>query len=649
MINKNKLFKVAILPTLILGVCSASAVNAADRYIIKYKQGWDGNSTPTSSMSMMAKTNRNYNNQKHIEKFGGKVKRSLAHRNAISAEMTEKQVQKLMASGQIDFVELDPKRSIFEPMTTSDSTSTSAITPMAESTPYGISMVQADLLSDGSTGSVTVCITDTGYDGDHEDLRSYLGSNIDGDDNAGSGNDTGNWYEDGYGHGTHVAGTISAIGGNGTGVVGVNPSDQIGLHIVKVFNDSGSWAYGSDMVTAIDQCVAGGAKVISMSLGGSGSSTTEQNAFDDAYDAGVLLIAASGNDGTSSGNDSYSYPASYDSVMSVAAIDSSSSVASWSQKNDQVEIAAPGVDVMSTLPDDSYEAWSGTSMATPHVSAVAALVWSHFPSCSNVQIRAALNATAEDLGTNGLDESYGNGLVLAKDAYDYLETNGCEGGDPDPDPDPEPVEDVLENGVAQTGLAASTGADLMFTMEVPAGATNISFVMSGGSGDADMYVSFGSEPTDSSYDCRPYVSGNSESCTGTSSGGTYYVRVKAYSTFANVTLTGSYDEDSGGGGATGDTFEETNLSASRRSWVYYTVEIPSGMSSFDVAISGGTGDADLYVNEGSAVGTSNYDCRPYKSGNEESWSFTTPNAGTWTIGIRAYSAFTGVTLSGSYE
>jgi len=204
--------------------------------------------------------------------------------------------------------------------------------------------------------------------------------------------------------------------------------------------------------------------------------------------------------------------------------------------------------------------------------------------------------------------------------------------------------------VTQTGLAASTDDELMFTMEVPAGATNISFEMSGGSGDADMYVSFGSEPTDSSYDCRPYVSGNSETCTGTSTGGTYYVRVKAYSTFASVTLTGSYDEDTGGGGgSTGDTFEETNLSASRRNWVYHTVEIPSGMSRFDISISGGTGDADLYVNEGSNVGQNNYDCRPYKNGNEESCSFTNPNAGTWTIGIRAYSAFTGVTLSGSYE
>ena len=635
--NQSKLFKLAVIPTLVMGICSAA--NASDRYIVKYKEGWDGNSTPTASMSGPDRAKRNANNQDHIKGFGGKVKRALDRRNSLAVELSQDKVEELKASGAVEFVELDPKRAIFEPMATN-----SDITPMAESSPYGIAMVQADQLSDSNTSSMTVCITDTGYDGDHEDLRSYQGANIAGDDNDGNGNDTGNWYQDGHGHGTHVAGTISAIGGNGTGVVGVNPSDEVGLHIVKVFNNSGSWAYGSDMVAAVDQCVAGGAKVISMSLGGSASSTSEENAFNDAYDAGVLLIAASGNDGSASGNDAYSYPASYDSVMSVAAIDSSKSVASWSQKNSQVEIAAPGVDVLSTLPNNSYEAWSGTSMATPHVSAVASLVWSHFPSCTNVQIRAALNATAEDLGASGTDESYGHGLVLAKDAYDYLNANGCEGG---VDPDPDPVEGVLENGVTQSNLSASSGNELNFTMDVPSGASNISFDMTGGSGDADLYVKFGSAPTDSSYDCRPYASGNEESCSGTDTGGTYYVRVNAYSSFSGVSLTGSYDEDSGGN--PGDSFEQTDLSASTRSWVYHQVEIPSGMSSFTVSISGGTGDADLYVREGADVSQSNYDCRPYESGNEETCSFTNPGAGTWYIGVRAYSAFSGLTLSGSYE
>ena len=639
-------FRAAIIPTLVLGVCSAAQANAADRYIVKYKQGWDGNATPSSEMSVMARDNRNFNNKSHVEKFGGNVKRMLGRINAVSAELSLSQIDKLKASGMIEYVEADPKRSIFEPMA-------SDITPMAESTPYGITMVQSDQVSDSNIGSMKVCITDTGYDGDHEDLRSYQGSNISGDDNDGNGNDTGNWYQDGHGHGTHVAGTISAIGGNGIGVIGVSGSDLVGLHIVKVFNNQGSWGYGSDMIAAVEQCVDAGSNVVSMSLGGSGSSTSEENAFDDAYNAGVLLIAASGNDGTSSGNDSFSYPASYDSVMSVAAIDSSKSVASWSQKNSQVEIAAPGVSVNSTLPDDSYEAWSGTSMATPHVSAVAALVWSHFQNCTASQMRAALNDSAEDLGSSGWDQSYGNGLVLAKDAYDYLTEHGCEGdngggggggGGTD--------EGELANGDTVSSLSGSSGDELNYYIDVPAGATNLVITTSGGSGDADLYVRYGSAPTTSAYDCRPYLNGNNEECSfSTTSEGRYYIMLRGYSAFSGVSLSVSYTEDNGGGGGggTGESFEYTDLSASRRDWVYYTVDIPAGMTSFEVNISGGTGDADLYVREGAQVTRNNYDCRPYLNGNEESCTFTNPSAGTWYIGVRAYSAFTGVTLSGSYE
>ncbi len=100
---------------------------------------------------------------------------------------------------------------------------------------------------------------------------------------------------------------------------------------------------------------------------------------------------------------------------------------------------------------------------------------------------------------------------------------------------------VLSNGVAVTGLAASTGAAINYTMVVPAGASNLKFVMSGGTGDADLYVKFGSAPTDTVYDCRPYLSGNAETCTiATAQAGTYYVRVKAFSTFSGVSLTGSY-------------------------------------------------------------------------------------------------------------
>ena len=285
---------------------------------------------------------------------------------------------------------------------------------MAETTPYGITMVQADQVSDAAASNRKVCIMDTGYTLNHVDLPS---SGITGNDKAGS-NSTGNWYNDGNGHGTHVAGTIAAIGGNGQGVVGVNPSGSLGLHIVKVFKDDGNWGYGSDLVVAVEQCVAAGSNVISMSLGGGGSSAAEQSAFDSAYAQGVLSIAAAGNDG----NSTSSYPASYNSVVSVAAVDSSGTKANFSQYNSQVEIAAPGVNVNSTWNNGSYNSISGTSMATPHVSGVAALIWSHYPSCSNQKVRDAMNQTAEDRGAAGRDTSYGYGIVKAKAALSKLAT-----------------------------------------------------------------------------------------------------------------------------------------------------------------------------------------------------------------------------------
>jgi subtilisin family serine protease len=331
--------------------------------------------------------------------------------------------------------------------------------------------------------------------------------------------------------------------------VGANP--DVRLHIVKVFGDDDltggacAWTYSSKLVVALDKCVAAGANVVSMSLGGPRSSLSERRAFQRANRAGVLAIAAAGN----AGNTRKAYPAGYPAVLSVAAVDADELVAGFSQKNSDVELSAPGVGVLSTVPwlnertltagaitwsgnavaetpdtsaasgplvdggqclatpggglwtgkvvlcqrgtnffdqkvaavqtgggvaavlynnaasdatcgplyatllggipatipaiglscaqgaealthagaggqvvsrlaapASAYEAWSGTSMATPHVSAVAALIWSCHPRRTNNAIRDALTSTARDLGAPGRDNAYGFGLVQAKDA-----------------------------------------------------------------------------------------------------------------------------------------------------------------------------------------------------------------------------------------
>jgi len=206
-------------------------------------------------------------------------------------------------------------------------------------------------------------------------------------------------------------------------------------------------------------------------------------------------------------------------------------------------------------------------------------------------------------------------------------------------------DNVLQNNVAETNLSAISGDDIIYTMEVPAGATNINFDMSGGTGDADIYVKFGETPTDSSYDCRPYAGGNNENCTGTQTNGTYYVRVKAYSTFSGVSLVGSYTEGDNGGGNEVIDITVNDISVARRQWQRYTQDLGAGYSSLTVTMSGGTGDADLYVRYGANSTTGNYDCRPYKTGNDEVCTIRDPDEGTWHIDIRGYSAATGVTLN----
>ncbi|USD30725.1 S8 family serine peptidase [Pseudoalteromonas sp. SCSIO 43201] len=413
--NSKKATKFIKLSALSVCVCaSLSSVAQADtqRVIVTLKDNATTNVLPLQLNDLeAAHLKSQILSEAAYTTLGTTALGTLPSVNAYVAEVSPAQMQQLQEDKNIAQVEIDPKRYLpaIEP---------TAIDLLAEATPYGIRMVQADQVSDSYSSNRKVCIMDTGYTLGHQDLPS---TGITGNDGYGN-YDTGLWSNDGNGHGTHVAGTIAALGGNGTGVVGVNPSGQLGLHIVKVFNDQGRWAYGSNLIKAIEQCEQAGANVTSMSLGGSGSSTAERNAFEQSYQRGMLHIAAAGN----GGNSSLSYPASYDAVVSVAAVDSSESKASFSQYNSQVEIAGPGVGVNSTWNNGAYRSISGTSMATPHVSGVAALVWSQFPQCTAKQIRNVLNATAKDKGQAGRDTSYGHGIVQAKAAVDYLTANGCD-------------------------------------------------------------------------------------------------------------------------------------------------------------------------------------------------------------------------------
>jgi hypothetical protein len=286
----------------------------------------------------------------------------------------------------------------------------------SESIPYGISMVQADQVWDqGVTGSgVKVCVIDTGIDQDHEDFVT--------DRLTGLTSSSYPWNSDGYGHGTHCSGTIAAARNNG-GVIGVAPDAEI--YMVRVFADNGGWIYASGLLDAVYQCQAAGAKIVSMSLGGPWRSDVENLAYRKLFEEGMLLIAAAGNLGETAYGTEFMYPASYDGVISVAAVDSNKAVTSFSQKNNRIDLAAPGLKVLSTIPMrwGGYGYSSGTSMACPHVSGVAALLWSYKPSATAAEIRDAMLQSAEDLGSSGQDDSYGHGLVSAMNALAILPTS----------------------------------------------------------------------------------------------------------------------------------------------------------------------------------------------------------------------------------
>jgi serine protease len=352
----------------------AGAPNA-DRYIVKFK-----------SMASI---------QPSIEAVGGSLIRPLPKLHASAVQLDRSAAEMLRQDPNVEYVEVDGPRY-----------------PFAQRVPYGVSMVQGDLISPSDTANRTVCIIDTGLKRSHEDHQgnpNITGTNVDG---------TGNWYDDSCGHGTHVAGTIAAVN-NTIGVVGVAPGMK--LHIIKVFDGNlfnCEWAYTSELINAMQLCNDAGANIISMSLGGPESSETENTAIQALYDSGTLIIAAAGNDGDTG----TMYPAGYPSVLSVAAVDSNKAIADFSQRNDDVELAAPGVDVQSTVPWFlNYSSLSGTSMACPHVSGVAALIWSYNTNWTNAQVRQAMIATAEDLGPIGRDSAYGYGLVQAQAALRLID------------------------------------------------------------------------------------------------------------------------------------------------------------------------------------------------------------------------------------
>ncbi|MCL2504293.1 MAG: S8 family peptidase [Coriobacteriia bacterium] len=255
---------------------------------------------------------------------------------------------------------------------------------------------------------IKVAVVDTGIQTDHPDLAANIDPNK---NNHMDFVDNDRYPYDGHGHGTHVAGIIGAVAGNGIGVAGI--ANQCTLLPIRTFDNSGNGS-SATCAAGVRWAADHGAKVINMSFGSPKESKLEKEACEYAVSKGCILVASCGN-----GNEAYVYPAlfpaRYASVLGVSSTNEKDGYTfpSGSSPNygPQVDISAPGADIYSTYRNNQYRYMSGTSMAAPMVSGVAALVAAKQPSWTAEQIRAAILATAEDIGASGYDDTFGFGVV----------------------------------------------------------------------------------------------------------------------------------------------------------------------------------------------------------------------------------------------
>ncbi|MBT2616759.1 MULTISPECIES: S8 family serine peptidase [unclassified Bacillus (in: firmicutes)] len=252
-----------------------------------------------------------------------------------------------------------------------------------------------------------VAIIDDGIDRNHEDLKGRIVNAYDTIRNRKHIVPKGE-------HGTHIAGIIAGSANNGIGGTGIAPN--VKLMPINVFD--GEYADTADIIEAIHYAVQQKANIINMSLGDTSYSESLNKAVQEAYKKGVLIVAAAGNEGDMGKNVQRVYPAAFSHVISVAATNSSDKRPSYSNYHSTVDIAAPGDDILSTLPNGKYGWMSGTSMATPMVAGVAALIWSNEPKLNKTEVEYRLYDSAVDLGTKGKDIYYGNGRVNAKKALE---------------------------------------------------------------------------------------------------------------------------------------------------------------------------------------------------------------------------------------
>lgn len=649
------------------------ASNITDRLIIKYKNSSNLNSAfvqpsaVATDASSQAGVNMQFIRRLHS---GAHVLQLPQHKHI---EELDAMLSSLNADPDIEYAEADI---LLKPLFTPNDPRYNEQWAYYETT-GGLNLPNAWDITKGA--AAVVAVIDTGYR-PHADLVANIlpGYDMisdrtvaqDGNGRDSDATDPGDWAPAGAcgnnsparnssWHGTHVAGTIAAVGNNGVGVTGV--AFQAKILPVRALGRCGG--YTSDISDGIIWAAGGSvsgvptnfnpADVINLSLGGSGScGFTQQNAINTARSLGATVVVAAGNENT---NASSSTPANCNGVVVVAATNRSGGKAFYSNFGSVVDIAAPGGEsrvsgngILSTLNSgrttpgaDSYAYYQGTSMATPHIAGVAALLYSVNPNITPDAVEQTLKSTSRPFPANC--SQCGSGIADAFAAVSSISGTTA--------PPPPPASgNGLQNGVTVTGIAGARNSQTRYSVDIPANATNLRFNIAGGTGDADLYVRFATAPSLTAYDCRPYLNGNNETCnTPAVQAGTYHLMLVGYTDYSGVSLTVSYtDPGAGGGAVVNETISETGLTATRGQWQHFTLDVPAGKSSLRVNIANGTGDADLYVRFGATPTTNSYNCRPYRNGNNETCNLNNPQAGTWYISLRAYANYSGVSLNANY-
>ena len=343
-----------------------------------------------------------------LERKGLRVHGRVTIIPAVYGELTEASLDAVLDDPNVEYVEAD----VPMPLAVRSS---GATFKYAEDTPWGVPRVTApEAWAMGGTGAygagVKVAYLDSGGDSNHPDLV-YAGGY-----NAITGSTSPSAWADDigscYGHGTHVAGTIAARR-NDIGVVGVAP--DVSLYGIKVFEDLGGscLAYQSKQIAGLNWAVNNGIKVVSISIGGTTVNSSYQTAISSASAQGVYVVVSAGNNGTST----LTYPGAYNDVLSVGALDEGNNRSGYSNYGPKLYISAPGDGILSTLPG-GYGYKSGTSMATPHVAGVVALLLARYPGISRADLLARLQQGALDLGAPGRDDQFGWGLARSREAME---------------------------------------------------------------------------------------------------------------------------------------------------------------------------------------------------------------------------------------